>query len=230
MPAKPVEFGKWKFATLTNAKTYIRALVDRYKNGNRITGEDHEFVHALLQLHDESDKKIGVGVDYFFVQRDKVFKGKKNWQFVIKRLDGLSTEFSWPHCLGIKSHSKNVYQALRDAVFEQTSSFKLNKLKSEQTIFCPISGERLTKKNSHTDHEPPFEFVKLVSSWLQSIGMTLDQIKLVESVDNQVVCELQDQKLVDEWAQYHTKNARLRLLSEKANLSKQATPYIENLL
>lgn len=75
-------------------------------------------LHLLLAMHPDADRKIGVGIEHFRIERNALGAGKGIWLVCV---DGSEDTFSYKRCIrGVvqSSHGK-VYEALRFAVRPQ---------------------------------------------------------------------------------------------------------------
>ena len=61
--------------------------------------------------------------------------------------------------------------------------------------------------------------MNLVTKWLKSEGLKLDDLEITPSEDNQIVCKMVNPHQFKSWQIFHQKNANLRLLSKLGNLS-----------
>lgn len=81
---KPVSIGRVAFETQTEAREFIREILNSAPWGVPLQGDTHEFVRGLLDRHPRAAEKIGSGVVHFSVNSD----GNGNRCFYIHRLDG----------------------------------------------------------------------------------------------------------------------------------------------
>ena len=94
---------------VNTTKEDIQKILYSFAN-NKIsnTSVEHNILLSLLNHHPKCNEKVGVGVNYFSVQQSKWKFNQYN--FMIHRIDGTVTDFSFHKCLnhGIKSsNSKN---------------------------------------------------------------------------------------------------------------------------
>lgn len=75
--------------------SYFRAMLNRYKPGDRVNDADAADLAALLKHHTEYKDKVGSGIDHF-----RVMANLYNTQsFEIVRADGSRDDFSYKHCI-----------------------------------------------------------------------------------------------------------------------------------
>ncbi|MGO9483515.1 MAG: DCL family protein [Rhodomicrobium sp.] len=84
------------FATQSEATAYYKAMLNRYRPGDRVSEEDERDLAALLKRHTEYEEKIGAGVRHFEVT---LAEGYTAQCFKVVRVDGSSVEFSYKHCI-----------------------------------------------------------------------------------------------------------------------------------
>jgi hypothetical protein len=216
-----IEVGNQVFHSKKEAKEFVRTIVASYPNRQRLSQADENFLRDLIQLHPHVGEKVGAGISHFTIALDPEWK--KTRHFVIHRHDGSSTDFSYHTCLDGENERQDRYAALRFAVAPQITDFKDGHLSTGISPVCVYLGSVLTEENSHVDHESPLTFLVLANAWLSSLGLTVESLELVDNADNQWVRQLRDEKLISSWQTYHAANAKLRLISKRANLSNTRT-------
>jgi hypothetical protein len=91
----PVTLSTRKFQKKGDASDYFKAMLNRYRPGERVSSSDSEDLSALLIFHDEYSEKVGIGIDHF-----EVMKAEYNTKcFCIVRSDGSHIDFSYVHCI-----------------------------------------------------------------------------------------------------------------------------------
>lgn len=215
MTAKPIVFGNFQFRTKEGAKKEARRRIDQYEENQKLYEDDELFFSSLFTLHSEYQEKIGTGIEYITVQKDF----HHNRCLYIHRTDGSKVDCSWVHCLQPASLKQIVSVAFRRAVKERVMEFKNDQL--SKVKICPILGIQLTYNNSHACYSEK-SFDKMLSDFLSENGLTIESIKLTnpssEDIDQRGI--LTDSSLVILWNKFHADNARLKLISKKANSSK----------
>lgn len=211
---KPLSIGRVAFESQTEAREFIRTILNATPWGVPLQGEIHEFVHSLLDRHPRFAEKIGGGVGYFTVNSD----GNGDRCFYIHRLDGSRIHFSYQKSLLGKDDLRSlVVGALNRAVDEQIWAFRDSEL-AKGTHVCPYTGELITKDSYHVDHPNP-TFYELYRQWLSELGLRIDHIRLSDGRDNEIGRRMIDPAQKESWQQFHRTHARLRLLSPLGNLS-----------
>ena len=215
--AKSIAFGSFQFRTKKSATEESRRRINKYEAGEKLNEEDELFFSSLFTLHSEYIEKIGSGIDHIKVEKDF----HNNRCLYIHRSDGTKIECSWVHCIQPATQKQTVSMAFRRAVKDRVMEFKTYQLPKVKT--CPILGITLTNENSHVSYlEPSFD--DLLSDFFDKNALTVDTVKLTnpspEDTDQRGI--LTDKNLAIIWNDFHAKNARLKLISAKANLRKQS--------
>lgn len=95
MPAKPISLGALHFAKKGDAAAYLKAMLQKYDVGDKVSHEDGEILRAALARHPDATLKIGSGIASFSV-RSADFGSKCFW---VNRMDGSIERFSWKPCI-----------------------------------------------------------------------------------------------------------------------------------
>lgn len=197
----------WK----TKARDRCREIIGAIENGELVRGDDAEFLLWLLDRHPRAAEKIGRGVAGFTVQSAEM--GTRC--FVVHRVDGSSTDFSFYSCITAPDGTALVRRAMRRAIADQVTEFKQASA-ARGPLVCAVTGQVLSWDNAHVDHAPPV-FVALADDWAARVG-GYPAIRLTPAVDNQMGRTLMPGD-ADAWAEFHHETAHLRIVSRLANLS-----------
>lgn len=215
--SNPTQVGDLIFPTKASGKDFFRRIRDRYEDGERINSEDHGLLFDLLGIHPEATMKIGCGVAYFTVETDREFRSTRH--FMIHRIDGSFTDFSFPACFDGRNVRRDILESLRRAVAEQIVAFREKHFAGSPVSHCPLSGVSITREHYHVDHAPPGKFMVLVENWLSTECLTLEQVEITPPADDQIVAEMTSHAQRTSWSSFHLQNATLRMLSPLGNLS-----------
>lgn len=168
---------------------HLYRIRDGYDDGIRITGINSILLVAATDLHFDAEQKRGCGINYFTIKHSR--HGTRC--FVLHRLDGTSTDISFGEIFD--DHAKigraRIYKGLRDTIDSQVA--------------------KLRKPGHHVHHDPPFE--ELVKNWLVARGITIDNVEVAPSTDNQVYTGLKEAGMAYDWAAYHLEHARYKVLT-----------------
>lgn len=209
--------GNEEFSSKENAKKFIRAIRDSYADNEMLDENDHDLIFSLLQLHPEACEKIGCGIKYFTVETQQEIG--RNRHFILHRLDGTYTDFSFISCIDGHSRRADVISALRQAVAPQIIEFKERFFRDNLVSICPYTQMTLSYDNCHVDHTPPLTFISLAEKWMAIHSLCWDDLEITPSQDRQLIALLTCPNQNSSWRAYHHSEAKLRVLSPRGNLS-----------
>lgn len=92
---QPVAFGGLQFAKKGDALAYLKAMLNAYKPGDRVSDADAAVLRGALDRHPEAATKIGQGIDHFMV-RSADYGTQCFW---VVRDDGTTERFSYSSCV-----------------------------------------------------------------------------------------------------------------------------------
>jgi len=95
MAAIPFTIDTRSFLKKGDAVSHFRAVLNRYKPGDRVSDADAADLSALLKHHTEYAAKVGPGIDHFRVMSN--LHGTQSFEIV--RTDGSRDDFSYLHCI-----------------------------------------------------------------------------------------------------------------------------------
>ncbi|QYY34914.1 DCL family protein [Ruficoccus sp. ZRK36] len=211
--AKPVELPSKTFSTTGEATQFFKDMLGRYSNKHRdrINEKDSVLLYELLLRHPEQEQKIGAGVDYFYKDKNEDYPTRG---FHLHRVDGSSTDFSYPTC--IKGEKPSVgeyfYRACRGAVSDYLTREK-NALLDDGMGICPETGELLTKDNSEYRHTSP-TFHELLDSFKNNENLELSYAMFVDDADMQYGVKFLDSSIRGRFINYHRENANMELFKK----------------
>lgn len=217
MARSPLQISARSFASRTEAKDFARSIMARYRVGEIITAFDDLFLRDLVAIHPKAHQKIGCGIAHFTTQIDSVWR--KTRHFVLVRSDGTETDFSFHTCIDGSNDRRDIFRALRHAIADQVISFQRAAFTGETSPICPYTHAALTVEDAHVDHAPPDTFYTLATRWMQQCNLSVFDIRIADSIDNQCVRPMQDPIQKASWVDFHHAAARLRIISRPANLS-----------
>lgn len=112
--SKPEELATRSFEKQGDATAFFKAMLNRYRPGERVRDEDGLDVAALLERHTEYVAKVGYGVSHFQLMMTE--HGTQCFRII--RKDGRGKDFSYPHCISQRppSRKQEVAQAFRRTV------------------------------------------------------------------------------------------------------------------
>lgn len=209
------------FKTKTAEMAHCKAMLARYRDGEFVNDEDSQFLRTLLERHPEAHDKIGVGVTRFF--RKRTSQGTSC--FWVERNDGSTSDFSYKSCVNAKGNTleQEFAEACRQAVQSDLDAAKLAHFQkhgnAQGKVPCEVTGELVAIYESHLDHQKPMTFEVIVRTFIAANRITIRPDMLSAPRDAQFVTTFVDEKVRQEFREYHNSVARLRIVTARANLS-----------
>lgn len=213
-----------------DAIAFFKAVLNRYRPGERVSDEDALDVAALLERHTEYVTKVGCGVSHFEV----MMTDHGTQCFRIIRTDDSGTDFSYRHCISQRppSRKQEVSQAFRRAVrfdlYKARDSYFASHCGPDGLLSCAVTSERIHRDEAHMDHLPPMTFEVIVTTFLSGRGLSLDDVPLTTGQDDQVSPEVTDQALSAAFRSYHLAVARLDFVRNTVNLAQASRNRLRN--
>ena len=208
--------GEVIFNTKKECLNYTRNIIN--KLGCCIIDKNNPnfiFFNNLFKNHPNYNEKVGVGIDYIFIQHN--YLNRKTYETMIKRLDGSEIDISWVYCCNFKERTveNDLKKAMRQAVKDITIYFK----EHNQLIcnFCKTENEPY--ENYHTDHHNP-SFITLINNFLQSTSLPIPSSFADCKKSNTTIFKDDDEDFKNEWILYHNSNCKLQILCKNCNLKK----------
>ena len=183
-------------------------LSERCKNilhnaiiGDVLLDDNFSFMLRVLEMHPNSAKKKGDGVDKIFISESPF----KNKQFSILRYDGTTTDFSYHICIRKFNHFTKLSLIFRNSLID---SNKIKELEGYKDNF--------NLKDIH--HITPFKQILL--DFFKYKNIDYNTIELI-SKDNYAGGYLgKNEYLKKEFVVYHDSVAELELISKDDHLKK----------
>lgn len=201
------------FPTQQALQQHVSQFLHGHRAPYRLADDEAAFMLDLLERHPSAETKIGVGVESIWI----LSNGKFGNGFYVQRVDGTREDFSYKQCLRPFTHASKCKFAFRRAVDDQVNAVKRTVFpRSGMRVPCPITGEPMTWETAHVDHEPPRTFALLLETYLSERGIDYDMIALLEPEAG--IGKHLPPALEADWAVWHSRYARLRVISAEANL------------
>jgi hypothetical protein len=190
-----------------------REILYKYNVNEKVALKaDHEFLMEIFMNHSEWEKKLGYGIEFI-----SIAKNKFNRCFQLNRVDGTTTDISFTHCIKERTKLDEVKMACRSAIRNEIEKYRNGNVVYGVTK-CICTGEVLTKENTHIDHYD-MTFIQMFNLWVSNYDVFYLWAMVNETNDNEVetyfVCDNVKKDFVD----FHNKHCKLRAVSKKANLS-----------
>lgn len=198
-------------------KRRVSAMLARYKVGETVQGDDDKWLRELIESHPDYPQKFGAGVVRFFVALDGRYSRPGFW---FESSCGIVDNFSTVRCIdGMPPLRTRLITACRTTIQPDMNAYKAERFGNSKWAICDETGEKIHWDDAHVDHVLPF--VRLAGAWVDD-RPHLTVIDLADDGAGSVSESFANPALAAEFRQFHKKNATVRLVSAKVNLSKGA--------
>jgi len=225
---KPVYIGKKKgylvndvlYRTKKDLVDAVRAILHAYDAGSKVSKNHYDFLFDLLSFHPEADEKISSGILSFEVRSVPSYEHVKGFWAI--RKDGEEIPWSYTKVIYPPKPFTLFRKVCRAVIADQMVDFKSNWFKNnakQGCFICSITGETFPAERAHVDHEPPHTLDALVRAFIKKKNIDVSKVSLPETKDTGIGYYFSDITLCKEWQLYHQKHAKLRVISDVANLS-----------
>lgn len=224
--AQKMLVGKVVFNSKSECQRYVKNIIEKYTYHNSVLNhwelseEDNLFISELFYNYyspDSNEDKIPLdSIERFSIKNNKGY-GVNNYCFQIHLYaHDQPRTFSYKRCFQAEFSESNIIQtALRNEVHDQILVYKINLLNSN--IKCPELGVALTLTNSEVDHVYPMTFSKIASDFISLSGLSLDDIQYSIKLERYIFKSIE---LSYNWRMYHSRRAKLQLISKQAHNSR----------
>lgn len=202
-------------------KEEVKVIMRKFSNKKiKPTNKEYKIVMDLLMNHPSAEDKIGIGVDYFFVQH--LFWNKDSYMFIIHRKDGSIDDFSYLKCLSKnkdKPKKENWNAIFRGVIKNQIDSFKMAAYKEvgiESGFICSHTNLKYSKFHAHIDHVYPLTFDSILNEFITINKINLTDIELKHYKDEQP--KILNKEIFYAFQEFHKERAVLRIVSNSVNL------------
>jgi hypothetical protein len=176
--------------------------------------DSYNFFIDLCKRHPNHENKLKNIID-FEIRQDVL--NKKGLALNIINNNETTTEISWIICVcGKYPPPQQLFNmALRHSISPQIQAYREN----TDISICSICNKCLKDKMFHVDHE--IQFAKLVSDFthLHNIIIPIEYDKLPTTFEK--TFKLNDKWIGDLFFKYHLEHAKLRILCENCNLTRE---------
>jgi len=183
-----IKINNKEFKNKTQTLSYFKKVLNSYSVGQFLSDEHQLEILDLLKFHENYEHKLGCGISK--IQISTNFWSAK--AFLIHRIDGSTTDFSYLKCLNPPTFERNIYTCCRNAIFEDIKP--------------------LIERGKHLHHEE-ISFKKLVDDWMKTGIKITEEDMSKSSDDNNIVKHFVNNELTDSFRKYHKENAKMVLLT-----------------
>jgi hypothetical protein len=210
--------GNLEFRTKKECQEYTRNIINNL--GCCIINKEHKqfiFFNNLIKNHPDYDNKIGVGINYFYIQPNPL--NKKTYQIMIKRLDDSEIDFSWLYCCQFKerTNTDDLIRSMRTAIKDDIIKYKQKHIKLICN-FCKTDNQ--VYENYQVDHHNP-SFQILKDNFLQLTKNRIPSSFTDCKIYKLTIFKDEDVEFKNEWVDYHNNNCNLQILCRDCNLRKK---------
>ena len=215
---KLIEIGGKIFATKKDALNHYKTILSSYDFGETISQDDLKDIFELLETHPRVKEKIGVGIEKIRIAKLKY--DTKSFELV--RFDGSKEYFSYTKRINApKTDFTKFSEACRQAIQEDLRNVKtghFDRFSKKGQVKCQETGELSKYEDLNVDHRQPNSFSIIVDRFIEVKDLNLKRIEYLE-IDGGPN-ELADEKLNEEFRQYHRDKANLRIVKKNLNLGR----------
>ena len=214
--SRKVTINNSEFNSKTKAEEYAKTILNKYKIHESLNTIDFNFMKSYFQyFHYEWKIKEGVGIENIYIK-------KSDWgnnEFWIKRIDKSRTDISYKLNKIEKPNYKNwLESSFRNAISEDILLFKSNAFNNNKFIICEITNQKLTEDEVDIDHHE-ISFKTISDNFISLKEIQINAELFQESQDQQMIPQLVDSKINEEFKLYHLSVCKLRAISKSANRS-----------
>ena len=207
---------KIKLKNITNGKKYIKNLLNKYKENDKINETD---ILSLLEFH--PTKKLNIEtIDYLILKVRKPFnqlalfyKCKNN-----DKLDDISYVICIQNIFGKykQTNDYDIYTAFRnESHLGSKKQYFIDNTKIENNHFYGMCNNcNLKTTNITTDHHK-ISYKEIFTKFVELENIIISNVVVYENENNEI--RITDTTLVDKWRMYHDNIAVYRLLCKSCN-------------
>lgn len=210
--------GENEFGTKKEALNHYKTILNFYEFGEILNGKDFLDIINLLKKHPRVKEMAGAGIEKVRVARSKY--NTKSFELV--RVDDSTEFFSYTKRINSpKSDFTRFSEACRKAVQEDLRNVKLvyfEKFSKKGFVKCQESGVLSKWEDLNVDHRQPNTFSVIVDRFieLKMLDLKIIEYKQIDGGPN----EFTDGNLREEFRQYHSNKANLRIVRKNVNISR----------
>lgn len=120
----------------------------------------------------------------------------------------------------LADHDHDVRIALQNEIRPQIVAFKQSAFLGHDFVLCAVTGEPVEEQVAHVDHAAPLTFDAICRAFFEATKIAVADVAVVgKAVDGAVTLTLGDRALAAIWFEFHRKSARLRIVTQRANIS-----------
>jgi hypothetical protein len=183
------------FTSLTAAKGYAKAILDKHNSGDLVTYNETKFLQAAIALRgaEKLKKKIGAGIESIFIG----YNDSGDKAFFIRRIDGSETDFSYIKCFTNPSILTDFSNACRNAIQNTKATLKTG----------------LGYDQYHVHHNG-IDFKTIVQKFIEDKHIDITSVVFL-SGDGIEGSYFMDENLASDFREFHARLASLEVLPKE---------------
>jgi hypothetical protein len=211
--------GSKEFNSIKESYEYAKNKIYKFGEGEFYQeSKQYLFLNDLLKNHEDYDRKVGTGILYFIIQKNK---WGSSLETVIMRTDKSTESFSWNKCAKsiCTNNNEKLEKAMRYSIKSQIEKYKQDNYDSE----CNICKE--FDNSYEIDHIKEFsvlkkQFLDMCNNFNIAIPTTFNK-----GFSNTDIFKKKDSLLEKKWVNYHKENAQLQKICKKCHKEKTKNMY-----
>lgn len=223
---KPIIIGVKSFITKKEALIFYKDILNNYDFGEVLSPYDKEAILDLIE-YDESfefhDKLSKEGQSNFYVEKIKIGRAQFNTKcFELVWNDGSQEFISYTQIINRHQLNPKGYfvKACRNCIQDDLRKVKQkyfddNSIKG--LVKCQESGELSKWESLVVDHRQPNTFSVIVDRFLEVRNVVIEEVEYID-IDN--VLFFKDNKIYNDFREYHKNKAILRIVKKELNSSR----------
>ena len=169
------------------------------------------YPHFAGAMGFDPDDVIGPGIDHLYVYH---IPGTPWRRFEILRIDGTRRDIGYRRCLAVAPNPlREIRRVCRSLIQLQIADFRASRYRPLEGWTCEECQDLVVNSGDvHADHLAPWTFDWLVDDWLCFHALDPGRIEILGSSRYQAHSRFADQRLAEQWTDYHRLHAKLRIL------------------
>jgi len=217
-----------QFADKTTLRRYCASILASQPVGSRLPEDVAAFLIAVMRHHPRAPEKFGAGIRCLRIAVHPIYRSR---MFVIERVDGSSTDFSFLDAIARigrpandndaptppSTSRRDFVRAARAAIREQVEMFRtaaqLGTDDRYGRVRCAVSNQLLPIDECDVDHEAPWDFKSIVEAFLSERNIYIPNVPIAGYSDGETERRFLDNALAGDFARYHLERASLRIVA-----------------
>lgn len=189
---------------------------------------NYALLYDFFCYHPEADRKLE-GCVAIGTRKNRMYKCI---EYYIEKAGGERWDVSYKATLrgAATSHHIMLQQAFRRLIAPQITDFRRAAFGGKKKIPCALTGQLVSPGRCHVDHSEP-QFVELVATFVRerNIDVSALQFKVPDDASDVGLVELHERHaaMIEDWLAYHNDHAVLRVVTIKANLTRERASYFD---